>query len=158
MSDSNAKRIFREIVNAVAYCHRNNFAHRDLKLENILMTAQGQIKLCDFGFAKSFDKSCFSETFCGSLPYCAPEILQGNAYNAFSTDVWSLGVILFAMVTGEMPFDNSNVRQMVWAQSNKFLPSNQIASECLALIESMLEPESVKRASIKDVMASKWLN
>ena len=152
------KRIFREIVGAVAYCHSQNIAHRDLKLENILLGNDDEVKVCDFGFARKVAKSELSRTFCGSASYCPPEVLQGKAYNAFSVDVWSLGVILYALINGGFPFEESNINQMVACQLEKQIPVlEKVDFQCLALIERMLEPNTEKRATIEEVLNSSWL-
>ncbi|XP_055954905.1 testis-specific serine/threonine-protein kinase 3-like, partial [Patella vulgata] len=113
LNTEKTKKIFRQIVDAVSYCHQQNVAHRDLKLENILM-AKGQVKLADFGFSRQMTSTDFySQTFCGSVAYTAPEVLQGKKYNPFQSDIWSMGIILYAMLFGRLPFDDTNVTKMM---------------------------------------------
>jgi len=118
LSEPVAQRLFCELASAVAYCHELGYCHRDLKCENILLSADLSVRLTDFGFARrvEFDESgevLMSSTFCGSAAYAAPEIIQGKQYDPRKHDSWSLGVILYIMVCGSMPYDDSNVRKML---------------------------------------------
>lgn len=101
--------------------------HRDLKCENILLDKDNKVKLIDFGFAKAMfnpkestnnsryqnKEAALSETYCGSYAYASPEILRGTPYNPIMSDIWALGVVLFAMVFGRLPFDDRDVRQLL---------------------------------------------
>ena len=121
LSEEPAKKMFGELSSAVAYCHDHGFCHRDLKCENILLAQDLSIRLTDFGFARpiEYDNNgdvILSNTFCGSAAYAAPEIIQGKAYDPRKHDSWSLGVILYIMVCGSMPYDDSNVRKMLKEQ------------------------------------------
>ncbi|KHJ76822.1 hypothetical protein OESDEN_23558, partial [Oesophagostomum dentatum] len=96
-----------QVISAVHYMHVRGIVHRDLKLENIVIfPEEGIIKISDFGFAKSVsvDDGGLSETYCGSKSYSAPEILKGEPYNPYKSDVWSVGVIAFVIVTDCMPY------------------------------------------------------
>ncbi|KAL3871723.1 hypothetical protein ACJMK2_039706 [Sinanodonta woodiana] len=141
LSKEEAQKIFKQIVEAVEYMHRQNMAHRDLKLENILLLMQ---------------KNELSNTFCGSAVYTAPEILKGEAYDAFKADVWSLGVILYGLVYGALPFQEGSIIQVV--QKTISLPQMKVDKDCEELIISMLEPEAAKRANLSDILSSKWFN
>ncbi|KAJ1539857.1 Map microtubule affinity-regulating kinase, partial [Cladochytrium tenue] len=112
MREHDARRVFRQIVDAVTYCHRRRVVHRDLKAENLLLDADLNIKIADFGFSNHFDPDSKLSTFCGSPPYAAPELFQGRQYTGPEVDVWSLGVILFVLVTGCLPFNGRNVQEM----------------------------------------------
>ncbi|NXW64094.1 TSSK1 kinase, partial [Eurystomus gularis] len=112
---------FQQLASAIKYCHDLDFAHRDLKCENILLNEDLNIKLSDFGFSKSLSwdenrRIILSETFCGSAAYAAPEVLEGIPYDPRISDIWSLGVILYTMVCALMPFDDSNVKKMIYLQ------------------------------------------
>lgn len=108
---------FKQIVSALQYLHHLNIAHRDLKCENILLSKNFNIKLADFGFARKCTDPCglrqLSLTFCGSAAYTAPEIIVGRPYNPIVSDVWSLGVVLYILLNGRMPFDDSNLTQLL---------------------------------------------
>ncbi|NXN08042.1 TSSK1 kinase, partial [Indicator maculatus] len=112
---------FQQLASAIKYCHDLELAHRDLKCENILLSEDLSIKLADFGFSKPLSrddngKLILSKTFCGSAAYAAPEVLEGIPYDPRASDIWSLGVILYTMVYALMPFDDSNVKKMIFLQ------------------------------------------
>ncbi|XP_067909596.1 testis-specific serine/threonine-protein kinase 5-like [Heterodontus francisci] len=105
LQEAEAKQLFHQLVGAVSHCHTKHIVHRDLKCENILLDEGGSLKLTDFGLATRCRKNGLMSTFCGSMPYTAPEILQGQKYKGEHADIWSMGVILYAMVTGKLPFN-----------------------------------------------------
>ncbi|NXS51717.1 TSSK1 kinase, partial [Brachypteracias leptosomus] len=112
---------FQQLASALKYCHDLDFAHRDLKCENILLNEDLNMKLSDFGFSTSLSRDengriILSETFCGSPAYAAPELLEGIPYDPRTSDIWSLGVILYTTVCALMPFDDSNVKKMICLQ------------------------------------------
>nr|XP_022918301.1 testis-specific serine/threonine-protein kinase 3-like isoform X1 [Onthophagus taurus] len=167
LTESKAKHYFRQMVAAVKYLHDLEIAHRDLKCENVFITINNNIKLGDFGFARRCVDDCgcykFSDTFCGSAAYAAPEILQGIAYDPKMYDMWSLGCILYIMLTASMPFDDTNIKKMLKTQLNRSL--------CIAtfrhwrkschylkhLLAYLLEPNPLQRATIDQVSESLWL-
>ena len=110
MKERIAKQKFYQLCSAVSYCHRKYIVHRDLKAENILLDENENIKLADFGFANYYSNDGLLDTYCGSPPYAAPELFQARKYIGPEVDVWSLGVILYSMVTGSLPFDGSNIK------------------------------------------------
>lgn len=103
LCESEAKYLFYQLCLALDHCHRQGVAHRDVKLENILVTKDNQVKLCDFGLSTPITGQLL-EDFCGSVCYTAPEILKFNPYDGRKSDVWSLGIVLFSMLTGYLPF------------------------------------------------------
>ncbi|KAG8189818.1 hypothetical protein JTE90_026121 [Oedothorax gibbosus] len=162
--EKEARNLFRQIVSALKYLHSINVAHRDLKCENIMITENKEIKLIDLGFCRktvnSSGRRILSQTYCGSHAYAAPEVLRGTPYNPMIYDVWSLGCVLYIMVTGRMPFDDSNVRKLVQYQLKKkfkFPRGVELSAEVKILIKSMLEPDVTKRISVDRVENSAWL-
>ena len=109
LSERLARNLFTDLLKAVEKCHSVNVVHRDLKCENLLLTPKNKLKLTDFGFARKFDGTKL-ETYCGSYAYAAPEVILGEPYIGEPVDVWSMGVILYAMVSGKLPFKDSDVR------------------------------------------------
>lgn len=163
-----SRRYFSQIVSAVQYLHQRNICHRDLKCENILLFPKQVAKLSDFGFAKELlqpgipTNLCMSKTFCGSPAYAAPEIISGTPYDPRFCDVWSLGCILFILLTGNMPFNDGNLRKMLQNQQSKAikfpqdLDSNggQLAKH---LLNQMLEPQVAQRISIENILKHPWM-
>nr|XP_039260415.1 testis-specific serine/threonine-protein kinase 6-like [Styela clava] len=168
IDETQAKKWFCQLASAMAYLHRRGVAHRDLKIENILIDEEQNIKLCDFGFSKVCQQNGNlgpnSDTFCGSLGYCAPEILLRTPYNPWKTDIWSLGVVLYKMVIGGMPFGEGNdlgcIRKIAKAQTQllEFPDHPRITDDCQNLIRSLLAFESEHRITLVDIFRSKWIN
>lgn len=113
-SEKEAQHIFRQIVNAIYYCHFQNIIHRDLKLQNILIEDQEQlkVKVCDFGIAGMCIQSLNDPTLAGSPKYISPEVLLYNSSANPSMDIWALGVILFRMVYGVYPFEAGTIKEL----------------------------------------------
>uniref|UniRef100_A0A1B6KVV7 Protein kinase domain-containing protein n=1 Tax=Graphocephala atropunctata TaxID=36148 RepID=A0A1B6KVV7_9HEMI len=159
-----ARVFFRQLVSAILYLHSQDISHRDLKCENIFITANDDVVLGDFGFARRCrdpytQKRILSETFCGSAAYAAPEILQGVAYNPKMYDVWSQGCILYIMLTGSMPFDDTNVLEMLRLQLARQFETRRFNLRASAekLIFHMLEPDVTRRATATQIAQSQWL-
>lgn len=112
LSEDEARLIFKNIVESVAYCHSNLITHRDLKLENVLLTTNNHTKLIDFGFSTCVSHKKKIKLFCGTPSYMAPEIVTRKSYSGAAADVWALGVILYVLLTGIFPFKADNDRDL----------------------------------------------
>ncbi|KAL8615885.1 Serine/threonine-protein kinase sik3 [Nucella lapillus] len=158
MNEREARRKFRQIVSAVAYCHSRHVVHRDLKAENLLLDANLNIKIADFGFSNFFNPTTPLKTWCGSPPYAAPELFEGKEYDAPKVDVWSLGVVLYVLVCGALPFDGSTLQSLRRrVLSGKFRIPFFMSTECEALIRSMLVVDSSRRVTIDQIVAHAWM-
>lgn len=104
LDEPEAKRVYTQICQAISYCHSKNIAHRDLKLENILIDDDNNVKVIDFGFSICVKPDQTLNIFCGTPSYMAPEIVSKRNYKGFATDVWALGILLFALLCGHFPF------------------------------------------------------
>jgi serine/threonine protein kinase len=109
LKEKQARKFSRQIASALDYCHRNSIVHRDLKIENILISKTGDIKIIDFGLSNLFAPRDHLKTFCGSLYFAAPELLQAKAYTGPEVDVWSFGIVLYVLVCGKVPFDDQSM-------------------------------------------------
>ncbi|XP_012691767.1 testis-specific serine/threonine-protein kinase 1 [Clupea harengus] len=160
-----SKKLFRQLSMAIKFLHDQDIVHRDLKCENLLLDKDFNLKVSDFGFTRriTYDdtgKMELSKTFCGSAAYAAPEVLQGIPYNSKMYDVWSMGVILFVMMCGSMPYDDSNIKRMLRIQKEHrvdFPRSKQIPGECKDMIYKTLHPDVKKRLDICAILEHHWL-
>uniref|UniRef100_A0A8D0LC95 non-specific serine/threonine protein kinase n=1 Tax=Sphenodon punctatus TaxID=8508 RepID=A0A8D0LC95_SPHPU len=160
LEEEEARRLFRQIVSAVAHCHNAGIVHRDLKCENILLDECGFIKLTDFGFANCCSlKNSLMSTFCGSVAYTAPEILMSKKYNGELADLWSLGVILYAMVTGKLPFKERQPQKMIHVvkQGLVFRHPCLCSPECQSLIQGLLQLKPASRLGLQQVASHRWM-
>ncbi|XP_019895401.1 uncharacterized protein LOC101900590 isoform X3 [Musca domestica] len=159
MKEPEAARVFSQLVSAVHYCHRKGVVHRDLKAENVLLDKDMNIKLADFGFSNHYEDGSPLTTWCGSPPYAAPEVFQGLEYDGPKADIWSLGVVLYAMVCGALPFDGKTLLELKSrVVTGKFRIPYFMSQDCENLIRNMLVVEPEKRYTIKQVMKHRWVS
>lgn len=159
MKEKEARAKFRQILSAVQYCHQKHILHRDLKAENLLMDGEFHIKIADFGFSNEFMPGNKLDTFCGSPPYAAPELFQGKKYDGPEVDAWSLGVILYTLVSGSLPFDGQNLKELrERVLRGKYRIPFYMSTECENLLKKFLVLNPVKRASLDSVMNDPWIN
>lgn len=155
-----AHKYFKQILSAICFLHKRKIVHRDLKTENILMTNNYEtVKLADFGFANYFDKNKLLSTWCGSPPYAAPELFKRIDYVGPEIDFWSLGIILYVLVCGSLPFDGLNISQLqARILSGKFRIPFFMSTECEGLIRGLLRIDPIKRYNSTQTLKHRWTN
>ncbi|XP_059373951.1 MAP/microtubule affinity-regulating kinase 3-like isoform X3 [Carassius carassius] len=159
MKEKEARAKFRQIVSAVQYCHQKHIVHRDLKAENLLLDADMNIKIADFGFSNEFMVGNKLDTFCGSPPYAAPELFQGKKYDGPEVDVWSLGVILYTLVSGSLPFDGQNLKELrERVLRGKYRIPFYMSTDCESLLKRFLVLNPAKRGTLEQIMKERWIN
>ncbi|XP_062872295.1 MAP/microtubule affinity-regulating kinase 4 [Trichomycterus rosablanca] len=159
MKEKEARAKFRQIVSAVHYCHQKKIVHRDLKAENLLLDADSNIKIADFGFSNEFTLGSKLDTFCGSPPYAAPELFQGKKYDGPEVDIWSLGVILYTLVSGSLPFDGQNLKELrERVLRGKYRVPFYMSTDCEGILRRFLVLNPAKRCTLEQIMKDKWLN
>ncbi|XP_034885984.1 serine/threonine-protein kinase SIK1 isoform X2 [Mirounga leonina] len=158
LSEHEARRKFWQILSAVDYCHNHHIVHRDLKTENLLLDGSMDIKLADFGFGNFYKAGEPLSTWCGSPPYAAPEVFEGKEYEGPQLDIWSLGVVLYVLVCGSLPFDGPNLpalRQRVL--EGRFRIPFFMSQDCETLIRRMLVVDPTKRITIAQIRQHRWM-
>ncbi|XP_005156682.1 MAP/microtubule affinity-regulating kinase 3a isoform X2 [Danio rerio] len=159
MKEKEARAKFRQIVSAVQYCHQKRIVHRDLKAENLLLDGDMNIKIADFGFSNEFMVGSKLDTFCGSPPYAAPELFQGKKYDGPEVDVWSLGVILYTLVSGSLPFDGQNLKELrERVLRGKYRIPFYMSTDCENLLKRFLVLNPAKRGTLEQIMKERWIN
>lgn len=153
-SEHQAVYYFKQIIQGVSYLHKFNISHRDLKPENILLDKKNQIiKIADFGMAALELSDKLLKTSCGSPHYASPEIVKGQEYNGSPSDVWSCGIILFALLAGHLPFNDSDIKKLLKkVQLGKYECPGYFSEDAKDLIDKMLKLSPQDRISIDDVM------
>lgn len=159
LMEHEAKVFMKEILLSVQYLHSMGIAHRDLKPENIFLDAYNHIKIGDFGFARSYNENELCQTKCGTLTYISPDVLKNESYDPFKSDIWSLGVILFVMVSGSIPWtatsDAQRINQIIDGQYS--VPA-YLSDQCRDLIEQLMCPDPEKRITLKEAINHPWLS
>ena len=150
---------FQQLINGLEYCHKHRICHRDLKLENILLDIDYNVKIADFGMASLSIPNTMLKTFCGSPHYASPEVVSNEPYDGIKADIWSCGIILYALLTGKLPFDeeNENIRRLF--NKIRFEPAKipkTISIDCRELIRSLLTIDPEKRITIEKIKNNPW--
>lgn len=153
-----ARKFARQIGSALDYLHQNSIVHRDLKIENILISESGNIKIIDFGLSNLFSPVSNLSTFCGSLYFAAPELLNAKVYTGPEVDVWSFGVVLYVLVCGKVPFDDQSMPAL-HAKIKRGLVEYPVwlSAECKHLLTRMLVTSPQNRASLSEVLSHQWM-
>ncbi|XP_013875166.1 hormonally up-regulated neu tumor-associated kinase [Austrofundulus limnaeus] len=165
LEEREVRRYTRQILSAVEHLHKHGIVHRDLKIENFLLDEHNNIKIVDFGLSNTLKTDSLSpellSTQCGSPAYAAPELLAHKKYGP-KVDIWSIGVSMFAMLTGTLPFtvEPFNIKQLHQKMVNKEISSipADISKGAMSFVTSLLEPDPDKRPSVREAMEKKWLN
>lgn len=154
LPEREAVHYFRQICYGVDYCHQFNICHRDLKPENLLLDKHRNIKIADFGMAALETQGRMLETSCGSPHYASPEIVAGKSYHGAPSDIWSCGIILFALLTGHLPFDDDSIRKLLSkVQSGVYTMPRNLSPEAKDLISRMLLVDPNKRITMKQILS-----
>jgi serine kinase len=157
LPEAEAKYLFRQMVLGIQYLHRHNLVHRDLKCENIMLSKDMNVKIGDFGFSLNLSNSP-SKTPCGSYSYAAPELFKSNGdiYDSKKTDSWSLGVILYAMICGRLPFGDDSQVKTQQKQGLSFPTSRSLSSDAKELLRSILNSNVKERFDTYDMILHDW--
>jgi serine/threonine protein kinase len=154
-----ARKMFAQLCGAVAYTHSKNCTHRDLKLENILLDRHNNVKLCDFGFTREYEPRTLLDTVCGTTCYMAPEMLLHKKYSGESVDVWSLGIILYTLIYGEMPFEEDtelDSKLKITTEEPNY-PDLDVPTSALSLMKAMLTKDPRQRPTLHEVLSHPFL-
>ncbi|KAI7866683.1 kinase-like domain-containing protein [Mucor mucedo] len=159
LAEPTARRWFRELIEAVEYIHDHNIVHRDLKPENVLIDKTQSIKLCDFGFGNVVrEQHEVLSTYCGSPFYAAPEMVTATPYRGPPVDLWSCGVILYAMLTGSLPFQGDEMPQLFQKISRgQYTIPSYVTRDASDLIQRLLCRDASERITAKDCLLHPWL-
>ncbi|CAG2225555.1 BRSK [Mytilus edulis] len=166
LTPKEARRFFRQIISALDFCHSHNICHRDLKPENLLLDDKNNIRVADFGMASLQVEGSMLETSCGSPHYACPEVIRvrltnqkhGEKYDGRRADVWSCGVILYALLVGALPFDDDNLRQLLEkVKKGVFHIPHFVPPDCQNLLRGMIEVDPEKRLTLEDIHRHPWV-
>lgn len=157
LSADEARNFFHQIISGVEYCHFQKIVHRDLKPENLLLDANLNIKIADFGLSNLMRDGDFLRTSCGSPNYAAPEVISGHLYAGPEVDVWSCGVILYALLCGSLPFDDESIPNLFKKiKSGMYSLPTHLSQLARNLIPRMLEVDPMKRITIPEIRLHPW--
>ncbi|XP_050947911.1 CBL-interacting serine/threonine-protein kinase 1-like isoform X12 [Cucumis melo] len=161
LSEAEGKKVFQQLIDGVSYCHSKGVYHRDLKLENILVDIRGNIKISDFGLCalqEHLRDDCLLHTTCGSPNYVAPEILANRGYDGAASDIWSCGVILFVILTGLLPFDDTNLCVLYQKIKNGEITElpKWLSQGAQNLIRRILDPNPKTRITMASIKRDDW--
>ncbi|CAF0977829.1 unnamed protein product [Rotaria magnacalcarata] len=157
LTEAEARPFFQQIISGVDYCHRHMVVHRDLKPENLLLDDASHVKIADFGLSNMMKDGELLKTSCGSPNYAAPEVVSGELYAGQEVDIWSCGIILYALLTGTLPFDDDNVQVLFKKiRSGIFPVPDYLNPSVVDLLQKMLTVDPVRRATIKEIREHEW--
>ena len=159
LSEKTAKIFFKQIIEGIKYIHSQNIVHRDIKLENILIDLNNNIKICDFGVGIMINQNSILHDQCGTPVYMAPEIIKNEGYFGFPVDIWSSGIALYIMLSGNVPFNRGKLHDLQYSILNTPLnPIKDISNEANDLLKGLLNKDPNKRLSPEEILNHPWLN
>uniref|UniRef100_A0A0D9VTE5 non-specific serine/threonine protein kinase n=1 Tax=Leersia perrieri TaxID=77586 RepID=A0A0D9VTE5_9ORYZ len=160
LKEEEARKYFQQLINAVDYCHSRGVYHRDLKLENLLLDASGNLKVSDFGLSALTEQvkaDGLLHTTCGTPNYVAPEVIEDRGYDGAAADIWSCGVILFVLLAGFLPFEDDNIISLYKKISEaQFTCPSWFSAGAKKLITRILDPNPTTRISISKILEDPW--
>ncbi|EGR30790.1 protein kinase domain protein, partial [Ichthyophthirius multifiliis] len=159
LDESEVKRLFKQIVQGLDYCHSLNIVHRDMKLENILLDKNQNIKIIDFGFSICAPESSKLKIFCGTPSYMSPEIVSKIEYVGQKADVWALGILLFVMLQGKFPFKGLNNNELFKnIKKGSFQLAYDVSDNAKSLLKNLLNVKFEERPNTQNILKDVWLN
>lgn len=159
LTEIEACKFFQQIVSGIEYLHKLKIVHRDLKPENLLLDHKKEIKIADFGLSNLYSKGELLKTACGSPCYAAPEMIAGKRYSGLMVDIWSSGIILYAMLCGYLPFEDKN-NDVLYKKitDGKFTIPSYVSEQAADLIRRILNTDPTKRININNIRNHPWFN
>lgn len=152
LKEAEACKFFQQIISGVEYIHRCGICHRDLKPENLLLDESKNIKIVDFGLSNTYREGGLLKTACGSPCYAAPEMIAGKKYYGLASDIWSCGIILYAMTCGFLPFEDPNTNKLYKKiLACDFTIPSSLSVDCKDLVKKILNTDPAKRITIGDI-------
>ena len=159
MFEKTAKILFRQIIQGIKYIHSIGIVHRDIKLENILLDLNNIIKICDFGMGKLIKPNIIFKDQCGTPVYMAPKIIRGEGYLGFPVDIWSAGIALYIMLSGNLPFNKDKDHDLEYAILNKNIKEiSDAGEEENNLLKNILKKDPNKRFTANQILEHPWMN
>ena len=157
LSEKQACKFYQELISGIEYIHQSGVCHRDLKPENLLLDYDLTLKIVDFGLSNMYEPSATLKTACGSPCYAAPEMIAGKRYHGLGSDIWSMGIILYAMICGYLPFEDPNTSKLYKKILNcDYLIPGFISKTSKDLIKKILNTDPTKRLTIKEIRNHEW--
>jgi len=159
LKEDEACKYYQQIISGIEYIHKIGIVHRDLKPENILLDHNNDVKLVDFGLGNLYREGQMLKTACGSPCYAAPEMIKGHRYHGLMTDIWSSGVVLFAMVAGYLPFEDKNTAKLYQKiQTPEYTMSPAFSDNLKDMMKKILVVDPQKRYTVTDIRQHPWYN
>lgn len=153
-----AKYLFLQIIDGLRYMHSKGILHRDVKLDNLLLDETGKVKICDFGVSRFVSPGQLMTEQCGTPAYIAPEILKGRGYTGYAIDVWSAGVVLYAMLYGSVPFKGNGIQEMhPYILAGDYKLGEEASETAKDLIRKILNVNEKERITIEGILSHEWM-